>query len=412
MVPTNSIGTGSKDDGDRIISQIFQLANSIESVAYRSMVSEALAKKYSQNRQYDRAIQFVNTISYNAYKARTLADVVLDCAEAIPADEVANTISQALQIARETEYEEVKWDTIGFIANRCFEAGRYEQALQIARSIPNDDWYMGILTKIAVAYAKAGQETLAAETFARAFEQANALGDKYSRSYWWIQIAADFTASGQGNKIPEILARSEQLLDALESLELASLESYREQNENLGNFALLYAQKRLYDLAFQFANAIKEDEYSRFLALISIASCYIDASQYSEAIEIVKPFRGNYYTAGLFMRIASEYAEQGQYSLAVETINYIDRSVEEDRYQAALAVVTAIRATAESGNGVRDMLSQSLQIMNNCGGSLADIVTQYAKVGLYDEALEIVRPLEYENERAAALLNIIWQIKM
>lgn len=355
----------------------------------------------------------VNTISEPAYKARTLAEVVLDCAESIPIDEVTNTISQALQIAREIESAEVKWGSIGFIAERCFEAGRYEQALQIARTIPNDDGQMSILNSIAVAYAKAGEETLAAETFAQAFEISDTLEDKYSRSYWWIRIAADFTKSGQGNKMPEILARSEQLLNALESIELASLESYREKNENLGIFLILYAQKGLYELAFQFANAIEEDEYSRFLALMNIAVCYIDAGQYSEAIEIVKPFRGNYAISPIFRRIASEYAERGLYDKAVETINYIDRSVEEADYQAALAYITAIRATAETGDKVSDMLSQSLEISKGCeDGGLIDVVAQYAKVGLYDEALEIVRPIKNQNWQAYALESIIQKIQI
>ncbi|MCU0543253.1 MAG: hypothetical protein MUE44_13950 [Oscillatoriaceae cyanobacterium Prado104] len=410
---SNYRATEQPSENDRIIAEIFQLANNLEIDTDRAIVLAAIAKKYAENRQYDRALQFVNTISDPAYKARTLAKVVLDCAESISVDEVTNTISQALQIAGEIESEEVKWGSIGFIADCCLEAGRYEQAMQIARTIQDDDWQMGILTKIAVTHAKAGQETPAAEAFTRAFEQVNALEDKYSRSYWWIRIAASCTKAGQGNKMPEILARSEQLLNALESLELESLESYREKNENLGNFAILYAQKGLYDLAFRFANAIEEDEYSKVLTLLSIAICYVDASLYSEAIEIVKPFRGNYATAVLFRRIASEYAERGQYDKAVETINYIDRSVEEDDYQAALAVITAIRATAEAGDLVRDMLSQSLQISKGCeGGGLVDIVAQYAKVGLYDEALEIVRPLKNQNQKAYALESIIRQIQI
>lgn len=413
MIVSNYRATEQPSDIDRIISQIFQLANNLAIDTDRAIVLAAIAKKYTENRQYDRALQFVNTISDNAYKARTLAEVVLHCAEAIPIDEVDNTLSQALQIAQEIESEEVKWWSIGFIADCCFEAGRYEQAMQIARTIPSDDWNMGILTKIAVAYAKAGQGTLPAETFARAFEQANTIEDKYSRSYWWIRIAADCTEAAQGNKMPEILARSEQLLNALKSIELESLESYREKNENLGNFAILYAQKGLYDLAFQFANALKEDEYSRFLTLLSIAICYVDASLYSEAIAIVKPFRGYYATATLFRRISSEYAEQGQYDLAIEIINYIDRSVEEDEYQAALAVVAAIRATTEAGDKVRDMLSQSLQIVNSCRASgLLDIVALYAKVGLYAEALEIVSSINNQNGEAYALESIVRQIKM
>ncbi|NQE34567.1 hypothetical protein [Microcoleus asticus] len=413
MISTNSVDPGSQGEGDRIISQILQLANNLEIDTDRAMVLEAIAKKYAENRQYDRALQSVNTIIDNAYKARTLAEVVLYCAEVLPVDEVTNALYQALQIAQEIEYEEIKWSSVGFIADCCFEAGRYEQALQIARTIPNDEHQISILTKMAVAYAKAEEGTLAAETFAHAFEESNTLDDKYSRSYWWICIAADYTEAGQGNKMAEILARSQQLLTALESIELESLESYREQTETLGSFAILYAKIGLYDLAFLFANAIKEDEYSRFITLLSIAICQVDASEYSEAIEIVKPFRGNYAIAHLFRRIASEYAEQGHYSLAIDTINYIDRSVEEDDYQAALAVVTAIRATAETGDKVRDMLSQSLQIVKGCRASgLVDIVAQYAKVGLYTEALEIVRPLKNQNQKAYALESIIRQIQM
>jgi tetratricopeptide (TPR) repeat protein len=263
-------------------------------------------------------------------------------------------------------------------------------------------------------YAKAGEGTLAAEAFARAFEKANTLEDKYSRSYWWIRIAADYTEAGQGNKMAEILARSEQLLNSLQSLELESLESYREQSENLGIFTILYAKIGLYDLAFQFANAIKEyDEYSRFLALLNIAICYVDADQYSEAIKILKLFRGQYPTAALFWRIAFKYAEQGQHSLAVETINYIDRSVEENEYQAALAVITAIRATAEEGDRVSELLSRSLEISNASGGNgLIEIVAQYAKVGLYPEALDIATSIQNGNFQAYVLESIIQQIQM
>lgn len=243
MIPTNSVGTGSKGEGDRIISQIFQLANNLEIDTDRAIVLAAIAKKYAENRQYEPALQIVNTISDRAYKARTLAEVVLRCAEIIQDDEFTNTISQAVKIAQEREDGDgVKWSSIGFIADCCFETGRYEQALQIARSIPNDDAQMSILTRIAVVYAKAGEGTLAAEAFARAFEKANTLEDKYSRSYWWIRIAADYTEAGQGNKMAEILARSEQLLNSLQSLELESLESYREQSENLGIFTILYAK--------------------------------------------------------------------------------------------------------------------------------------------------------------------------
>jgi tetratricopeptide (TPR) repeat protein len=166
-------------------------------------------------------------------------------------------------------------------------------------------------------------------------------------------------------------------------------------------------------LAFKFANAIEEDEYSRFLALMNIAVCYIDAGQYSAAIEIVKPFRGNYPIAPIFRRIASEYAEQGQYSLAFDTINYIDRSVEEEDYQAALASIAAIRATAETGYKVRDMLSESLEISKGCKwGGLIDVVAQYAKVGLYDEAIKIVMPIKNQNWQAYALESIIRQMQI
>ena len=414
MFPTNSVPTSQKGEGDRIISQIFQLANNLEIDTDRAIVLAAIAKKYAENRQYEQAFQIVNIINDNAYKARTMAEVVLHCAEVIQVNEVTNTLSQALQIAQKIEDGDgVKWSSIRFIADCCFETGRYEQALQIARLMRNNEHQINILTKIAVEYAKAGQGSRSAETFSQAFELANTLEDEYSRSYWWMDIAAKQTEAGQGNKMAEILARSEQLLNSLQSLELESLESYRKQTETLGTFTILYAKIGLYDLACQFANAIKEDEYSRFLALLNIAICYVDASQYSEALEIAKSFQGNYATAPIFRIIASKYAEQGQHSLAVETINYIDRSLEENEYQAALAVITAIRATTEGGDRVSELLSRSFEISNASGGDgLIEIVAQYAKVGLYAEALEIATSIQDRNFQPYVLESIIQQIQM
>ncbi|MEM2030877.1 MAG: tetratricopeptide repeat protein, partial [Archaeoglobaceae archaeon] len=260
--------------------EALKIARDISDESWRSWtlsnIATALAKagrSEEANEIFDEALKVARSISDKKDRSMALTDIVEVLAEAERHDEVFKIIGDYLSntatmlaVGRFVESNKIEneikrsW-TLSNIAEALAEAGRFDEALKVARSISDKSrWRSWTLSNIATALAKAGRSEEANEIFDEALKIARSISesipDKEERSW----------ALGD---IVEVLTKAGRFDEALKVARSISNESSR--SEALSNIATALAKAGRFDEALKIARDISDKSQWRSVALAEIA---------------------------------------------------------------------------------------------------------------------------------------------
>ncbi|MGH8005881.1 MAG: hypothetical protein ACREQ3_02615 [Candidatus Binatia bacterium] len=307
------------------LSQAFQLAKKTENV----WLLDQIANRYADAGQYERAIEVARAEDAPS-QARTLVEIArkrTQCSQYGDALQVANIIEdpyfkdmalaeigrkqaecgrdnnalQIIDVIRDTHF---KATVLSTIAGKHAEAGRYDQAFQIVNTISQAAHRAEALAAIAHQYAGIGQ-------YEKAQQTADMIHDTRFREMVRIEITG---------KSPAAVARQDQVMQERWQAEQAwRQQDPDEQAKKLVDTARQYAEASQYDQALAIVKAIPESFYQT-QALTIIAGKYADGGQYDRVLDLT-PLMENAPKAGMLTELAFKYTQAGVQDKALAAIS-------------------------------------------------------------------------------------------
>ncbi len=190
-----------------------------------SMLTE-IAGEYTAVGQKDKAVDLlaqalplVQTISDECDKPEPIAEIARQYAAAGQEARSSQLIAQAIQVAKTATGclgHNDEFENLGDIANRYWEDGQYDQALQILRQIDDDKTTGLILAYYATQLVEVGRNDQAAEILAEAIQSAQAIDDANFKAVALFIMVDRTMRLGQKAQAVEVL---DQALQAAQSIE-------------------------------------------------------------------------------------------------------------------------------------------------------------------------------------------------
>jgi tetratricopeptide (TPR) repeat protein len=269
----------------------------------------------------------------------------------------AGFFEQALEIVRSLEYDFQKLEPLKAIARADLNTGQIERVLQVAQSIEYDSGRdearaqsekAEVLSVIAIAYAKAGQFEQALQV-ARSLDRLNQPEAVVEKAKALIEIAIAYANTGQSQQAAPLKEEALQLLSQVSAQMdlnnrwlLADINAtYTLAGETDRALALLsrYAQLGWEDRASEsFKQAVEAvqllpeyndspPELPRARALSGMALEYTEIGQYERAFELAKTLKTTQVPfLGEPAYLIGAYLELGQLDRALQVIQAIDLS--------------------------------------------------------------------------------------
>ena len=306
--------------------------------------------------------------------------------------------------------------------------GRYEEALETARAIPEHDIRFQTLADVANHLAQAGQSAVA-------LEAAGAIDEDETRSRALVVVAKALAQAGQPDgardtvrAIPENDARSQALAEVAtalaqsghrdSALEVAGMIADDPRAQPHADIAKALAQAGLPDAALKTAR-MNSDLVTRSQALADIAKAYAQAGQTQQARQTAEEAlkaagaipEDLYGRTEALSHVAKSLAQAGLPDAALKATGVIS-----DLVTRSQALADAAKAYAQAGQTqqAREAGEQAMQAatgiagdLYNRGQALSNLATALAQAGQPDAALSAVTaiPQDYYG-RTQAIVSL------
>lgn len=260
----------------------------------------AIATKLAEKKQYNRAIQLVQSINEpgSTEKARGLAVIGRQYAKAGNKQQADRLFSQALKYARSLA-PELQVYPLAYIAIEYAAANRFTEALQLANRIKDEDSKATALSGIAAEYAKLGN-------FNKGIQLAQTITGEYERSKALESIASQATISQ--------LAQLQKLALAIKD------DAYKAPA--LAAIAKRYINDRQIEPALNLEKTIVAIDPGGS-AYYELPGAYASKQRFDDAIKLVNQMQGNEWQDAARANVILEYARNKQYDKAQSLINTI-----------------------------------------------------------------------------------------
>ncbi|WP_127086866.1 tetratricopeptide repeat protein [Dulcicalothrix desertica] len=314
--------------------QAIQLVKRMQHDLIPQQTKVAIAAKLAEKKQYNRAIQLVQSINNetgSTEKARGLAIIGRQYAKAGNKQQADRLFSQALKYARSFAPELQNYP-LAYIAIEYAAANRFTEALQLANRIKDEDSKATALSGIAIEYAKLGN-------FNKGIQLAQTITGEYERSKALESIASQATISqlpqlqklalaikDDAYKAPALAAIAKRYINLGQIEPALNLEKTIVTTDPGGSayYELpgAYASKQRFDNAIKLVNQMQGNEWQD-IARASVILEYARNKQYDKAQNLINPITSQASKNKAIQALAQGYAEAGQYQRAAEVLKTV-----------------------------------------------------------------------------------------
>ncbi|MEM2191712.1 MAG: tetratricopeptide repeat protein, partial [Archaeoglobaceae archaeon] len=338
----------------------------------------------------------------------------------------AGRFDEALKVARSIPYEYSRSWALISIAKALAEAGKFDKALEVAKSIFSEPHRSIALREVAKVIAEAGR-------FDEALKVARDIYDEYSRLWALKEVAIALAKAGRSEEANEIfdealkvarsisdkfdrstalevvaralaeVGRSEEANEILdEALKAArSISDEIRRSAVLDSIARDLAEAGRFDEALKVARDIISDRL-RSIALISIAEALAEAGRFDEALKFARSLSDGLYTrSSALSSVAKVIAEAGRFDEALEVARGIYNEYYRSTALGGIAEALAKAGRSEEANKIFDealKVARSISSDEDRSGALKRVAVALAKAGRFDEVLKVARSIPPTNE--------------
>ncbi len=350
------------------------------------------------------SLQVVNSLQGAEFKMIALTEIAEAYLAAGQREPVPAILAQSLQLARAFEHSNPsrKAEVLGRVAIAYAQAGEYDQALEISKTIENAPYYRtGVLGAIASQYAQKGQ-------MEQALQLAQSLDAGYTKANTLSEIALNYLKTGQQEKASDIFSQA--------------VETARPVGETLlAEIITKYAAAGQLETALSTAQTIN-DAGGKAKALSAIALLYTKAGQQtqasqvlSQAIESAKAMPDAYFQARLLKEMIDNYVKVGRYEDAFKIAQAIQGDTVDIELSKPFVLQDIITKAVEAGQNEQALQITQLLDKGDIGSrnvALQRIALSYAKAQQFDKAIQTAQMVEnygstyfYQPRTLAAIAN-------
>ncbi|MFC1643743.1 tetratricopeptide repeat protein [Candidatus Omnitrophota bacterium] len=440
---------GRKKEAAEILTQVIEEGKNIKDPSEREniLMFDVVSNEAAGVSHYEEILDLSGTIKDPSIKCMVLSDLAEKYFEIGQKGKALELLSKAIESANDITRDNVdffisKEDHLSFVAFRFIDLGEHERAYKVIKSVPRENWYAGepyatmakyyaqkgqfgyaekmikmtdrsygkveALLGLSDEYYKANDIPEALTTLSRAFEAALKIESPFTRSLNLEEISIRYGKIGKTEEAQRVLSV------ALEDAKKIENDDYKETSLTsiAGN---KYASDEQRYRAFEIAKTIPK-EYLRDTALHDIAQEYVGFKQYDKALEVSYAIGDLNDAVSSMIKLAAQYAEDGEKEQAIETLSKAVERVDEDEiynYKAPLLVKISgeyikigqkdkafevlDEAFADAALTKRDFSSAD---------TLRNIAINYARIGKYEDAFKMIRFIDELKERATTLVMI------
>jgi tetratricopeptide (TPR) repeat protein len=342
-----------------------------------------------------------------------LVFVLLACSHPGRTEAKQDPLACSVLIAQRISDTSIKDDALAGIAEYHLEAGRFDKALDVVRSIDDASPKVSSLSRIAAKYSEVGQQEQALGMLSEALSLAEAFDPGYFDKYFvFTHVAHGYIAAGK----PE---------QALQLLQRIRYESFTKDGA-LETMALIFADNGEYNRALTTVSYIR-DAFDRSRALTRIAMKYLRGGKkeqalrlLGQALEVARTAERLSFRTRALAEIGSRYAEIGQMNQASSVIDEalqtsrmiktVDSPVKpsrmmdtEDRASKAMILSELAVKYAMCGKyGEAFLLAEAIEEPHSKGPTIIKI----ARPEYFDEVLRLIQTIDDSYVRACALADL------
>ncbi len=233
----------------------------------------------------------------------------------------AAILSQSLQEAKAVEYPNPyrKGEVLAEIAITYAKARQYNQAIQIAQTIVNADYYKASAwSAIASQYAESGQ-------LAQSLQIAQTINMADIKAKTLAEIGSKYAQARQQDKASDVFSQAVQTAQTVET-------AYDRRSTTLAEVAIQYVEVGQLDLALQAVQTI-DNASIKAKALAAIAFAYGKAGQQAQAslvlsqtLELIKAIQNAHQRAEVLQEVIGNYIKASQYDQAFQIAQTMDEN--------------------------------------------------------------------------------------
>ena len=420
-------------EGGDVLSAALSVTNTVKNADGFDELSAAIAQRYAEREEFERAVEIADTINDPYTLEKTLADIAVKCASVGDEDYAFELIESLEDLSHQAtamtrisiahaargEFDRATQIASGMednsnllaeIAALSAAQGDFERALSIAQTIDFPLSRALALTRIAEGYVKAGHGPRAARLLSQALEETLDIETDDERATARAEIALRLADAGDAEQCATVLAQ------ALEDAEIAE-EPYRDTA--LAQLAASHARLKQYDVALEVTEKIN-DVYVAAETLANLAVVEREAGdREADALQLLNDahelLRDEEPTEqkqeaqrwNVLTLVAVRYAEFGAEAQALKATESIGPAEEKARALFGIAqraieagnAEAALRA-ANTIDGVNYRISALFRISRHL--LTADAANEHGLKTLAD-AVRLIEEVERPVERAVEL---------
>lgn len=354
-------------------------------------------------------------------QAEAMAKVAAKYAEAGQKDKASEILAQAFDRAKSTDNEVSKQNALSEIVKQSVQAQQYDQALQAAKLIPNNNSVkIRYLRELAVIYLLLGQKNKASEILAQAREVTQKATDRSFQYGIGTEVALDESAKAVFlSKINQDYAEAQQYEQALQAAKVMpdgagkarALSEVAVKYMKLDLRLIVPEDKTLEVLAQARAAAQAEKNQSAKVAVLSdidrryteIDSSFPPGFSYSNAEKY-------YLGDDNFAQNAVKYAEAKQYDQALKSAKKIDSAYLKGNALDKIIDLSTEQADKEKVSKILDeavRVAKTIYSDTEKAEGLASVAVKYAAIGQKEKASEVLAQARWYAENAGTWIAIL-----
>jgi tetratricopeptide (TPR) repeat protein len=407
-------------------------------------VLSGLAEALVRTGRFEEARETAYAIPDDRDRARALSDLAAAVAQAGDEDRASALFDEALEVAPDIPEEGKRWKALGAVVRALAQAGCYEEAVTAVRNVTQgSQWeevvrqgwnWAEVLQDVAVALAGAGR-------YEEAKEIANSVPDDWlaqilrqdPHPYWnkagtLGAVASALATAGHFEQAREVAYSIPNLLEkeeALGELVAALIKSGRYEgarevaNELPDNEKWAWipraevnaiAQEGRYEEAMEVASKLPEGE-QRADALSSLARSLTQAGRYDEAREVAYKISFDFSRAEALRALMNALSQEGRYEEATDVASELSAGESKAR---ALSDLAAAVAQAGDDDRASALFDEALEVVHKLSSftlgkrfALSSLVDALARTGRYDEAKKAAQSVSEDQDRGDALASVV-----
>lgn len=302
-------------------------------------------------------------------------------------------LDRAVALSQKLERDYLRESALFEVATNYAKIGEFERGIQIAETIQNKSDRARSISEIAQAYAKAQQRD-------RGLKLAQTIGDNDAKIAALAQIARYYQQAGQIRPGSEVFQQSRDLANQLKS-------SY-----GLVQIATAYSQVGEYDKAIGIVSII-EDKSAQVEALVAIAGELFQGNQpekstkiLAQGLSIATEIDDHWLRSRALTGIAQQYYQSKQTNRGAEVlVQALNASEQIDEYytrnlkfESWLEIADNYAKSGQKKQAIAliekaTKLNENEEFLLVQSGGLGKIASNYAAIGEYDRALELVKAI-------------------